>query len=127
MSCLRKILDSKSAILQMCRSRSIFLIIQFFYASFCWDDLSTTNLQSACDVLCASASTEVVADLVKKFGEPNPLPPGTLGLFVFQKAIRRKRATYCFEKINLVFFATVRVARRKRRRRRRRSVRNFQN
>ena len=45
------------------------------------------TLETACDVLCASASTEVLADLVTKFGVPKPLPPGTIGLFVFSKSI----------------------------------------
>ena len=45
------------------------------------------TLEAACDVLCASASTEVLADLVMKFGALKPLPPGTIGLFVYSKSI----------------------------------------
>ena len=45
------------------------------------------TLKNACDVLCASASVEVLADLVTKFGVPKPLPPGTIGLFVYPKSI----------------------------------------
>jgi hypothetical protein len=45
------------------------------------------TLESACDVLCASATAEVVADLVKKFGASESLPQGTIALFVFPKSI----------------------------------------
>ncbi len=45
------------------------------------------TLETSCDVLCASASAEILADLVQKFGAPDPLPQGTIALFVYPKSI----------------------------------------